>query len=765
MTAELTLAASSDTATVQVWNISTDLGGLDGFDAVIGAEILERTENTTFLPSAHISRDTASILGIGVGDTLTVKGRGEYFVEAIASNTSRYYGNPTPVIACETDMSLMGSRRYCVWFRDAYGTAPDGRERIEVFAEELAAITGNVSGVQTSARESIAEGQASAEGSMRLISIAAAVITVVMACLLFSSFSVIVRGRVNELVKFKAAGATPAQSAFILLVEAALYSVIGGLLGLGVGEGIVAMLNSVAETAYAVIVPVAADYILALLIGAACGIASCVIPAVRMSAKSIQSLLGGEERLSKTVKLPVAIVIAALTLAFSVAMFFTPLSARVPVGLIGLALIFVCSMTVTPLVMKGVCALAKRITRPGAAYISECALPRSASVNSAYTMLIALIAFIWLGTCLIDVVKITSYPSSARYNCDFVARITNLTDDEAEAELERCLAIAGITDGMLMRVTGNTRLAYPDGTIVGANIADAVIQTVALEKGEDIRYCVEVPISDEVVRRFDELLAEGGHPVIVTRHVADKYRFAVGSTLTVIADTILGQRRLVNDFTVVGIDETATSWDDIVFISATDLAAEDVGILPCSYRMQLNGDTSRFAELREQVDTENVTFYTREGYFPAESAASVDDSDKMLSVFSVIIYIIAAMGLANLVVITAGERRRELDILRLAGMTPQDAAKAVIAETSLLSLSGFAAGLILAFFANASTVAIAQIANRYILLDPFPLGMLAVAGIGAGIFALLWALSHFAAFAQISSKRYRTRDDRSLRAN
>ena len=411
-----------------------------------------------------------------------------------------------------------------------------------------------------------------------------------------------------------------------------------------------------------------------------------------------------------------------------------------------------CSVTVTPLVLKGVCALAKRITRPGAAYISECALPRSASVNSAYTMLIALIAFIWLGTCLIDVVKITSYPSSARYDCDFVARITDgtLTGDEAEAELERCLAIDGITDGMLMRVTGNTRLAYPDGTIVGANIADAVIQTVALEKGEDIRYCVEVPISDEVVRRFDELLAEGGHPVIVTRHVADKYRFAVGSTLTVIADTILGQRRLVNDFTVVGIDETATSWDDIVFISATDLVAEDVGILPCSYRMQLNGDTSRFAELREQVDTENVTFYTREGYFPAESAASVDDSDKMLSVFSVIIYIIAVMGLANLVVITAGERRRELDILRLAGMTPQDATKAVIAETALLSLSGFAAGLVLAFFANASTVAIAQIANRYILLDPFPLGMLAVAGIGAGIFALLWALSHFAAFAQIS---------------
>lgn len=684
-------------------------------------------------------------------------------MEAIASNTKRYYGNPTPVIACETDMSLIVSRRYCVWFRDAYGTAPDGRERIEVFAEELAAITGNVSGVQTSAREYIAEGQASVEGSMRLISIAAAVITVVMACLLFSSFSVIVRGRVNELVKFKAAGATPAQSAFILLVEAALYSVIGGLLGLGVGEGIVAMLNSVAETAYAVIVPVAADYILALLIGAACGIASCVIPAVRMSAKSIQSLLGGEERLSKTVRLPVAIVIAALTLAFSVAMFFTPLSARVPVGLIGLALIFVCSVTVTPLVLKGVCALAKRITRPGAAYISECALPRSASVNSAYTMLVALIAFIWLGTCLIDVVELTGLPSSVRYNGDFIAAV-DYAYTSPEEELERCLQTDGITGGAVIRITHNIYLAYPDGTFVGDNLVDAAIFINAVEKGADINYCCLKPLADGIAERFDALKAEGGHPAVIARFLADKYGFEVGDEVSVIVNSHLGYRPMVNSFTIVGIDDTETSSDYLLFVHADDLVAEDVGALPSVVLLHLDGDPTRFAELREKIDNTHVTLYTCEGYFPIERA-SAGNAGEMLSVFSVIIYIIAAMGLANLVVITAGERRRELDILRLAGMTPQDAAKAVIAETAMLSLSGFAAGLVLAFFANASTVAIAQIVDRYILLDPFPLGMLAVAGIAAGIFALLWALSHFAAFAQISSKRYKSRVDRSIRAN
>ena len=763
VTAELTLAASSDTATVQVMNIFTDLGGLDGFDAVIGAEILERTENTTSPPSAHISQDSADILGVTLGDTFEVKGEEEFFVEAIAANTKRYYGNPTPVIACETDMSEQTSLRYCVWFKDAYGTAPDGRENIEVFSEELAAITGNVSGVQATARDYLADGQASVEGSMRLISIAAAVITVVMACLLYSSFSVIVRGRVNELVKFKAAGATPAQSAFILLVEAALYSVIGGLLGLGVGEGIIALLNSMTATAVSVIIPGAADYILALMIGAACGIASCVIPAARMSARSIQSLLGGDERMHKPVRLPIVLVIAALTLAFSVAMFFLPVSARVPVSMIALVLIFLSAVLLSPWVLRGVCTLAKRITRPGAAYISECALPRSASVNSAYTMLVALIAFIWLGSCLIDVVKLTSLPSSVRYNGDFIATV-DYACTSPEEELERCLRTDGITGGAAIRTTRNIYLAYPDGTFVGDNLVDAAICINAVEKGADINYCCLEPLAEGIAERFDALKAEGGHPAVIARFLADKYGFEVGDEVSVIVNSHLGYRPMVNNFTIVGIDDTATSSDYLLFVHADALVAEDVGAIPSVVLLHLDGDPSRFAELREKIDNTHVTLYTREGYFPVEEASAGDAGD-MLSLFSVIIYIIAAMGLVNLVVITAGERRRELDILRLAGMTPQDTAKAVLAETALLSLSGFAAGLVLAFFANASTVAIAQIVDRYILLDPFPLGMLAVAGIGTGIFALLWALSHFAAFAQISSKRYRTRDDRSLRAN
>ena len=42
-------------------------------------------------------------------------------------------------------------------------------------------------------------------------------------------------------------------------------------------------------------------------------------------------------------------------------------------------------------------------------------------------MLAALIAFIWLGTCLIDIVTLTGASSSARYDSDFVVKVDNLS--------------------------------------------------------------------------------------------------------------------------------------------------------------------------------------------------------------------------------------------------------------------------------------------------------------------------------------------------
>ncbi len=761
---EHTVTVMSDISTMQTIMMGVDKGMLDDYDSLTGAETVARAENDTELPSAHISVTIASILGIGVGEVLSVKNYGDFFVEAVCSDTARYYANPTPAFACEVGENAKSSIRFIVWFADAYGIGEDGRENIESYSDAMIEITDNVSAVQTSARESLKDAASSVEGSMRLMKIAAAVITVVMACLLFSSFSIIVRGRVNELVKFKAAGATPSQSALILLFEAAFYALAGGLIGLGVGEGLVSQLNSMTASGGAVITPSAANYVLALVIGTACGLAACVIPAVRMSMRPIHALTGGSERMAKPVNKWAAAVIAAATLGCALATFFVPTSARVPVDIIAIVLVFICTLTVMPYVLRGVCAAARKVTRPGAAYISECALPRSASVNSAFTVLVALIAFITLGTCLIDTVKTTGTPSTTRYGGDFVVSFDQASSYDAESELQRCLGTDGITGGAKVSYVYSVYLAYPDHTLVGETLVDAAFRLHIVDKGADINYCTTVHLPEETVALFDKTLAEGGHPIVLSRYYADKYGFALGSKVAIIAATHLGDKPFVNTFTVVGIDDTVTSWDYVAFIAEEDAVAQEIGAVPRTHALYLTGDTSRFAELRESIDTDYMTLYTREGYYPVEKSSSAE-SDRMLSVFSVIIYTIAALGLVNLVVITARERVREFDILRLAGMTAADAAKGIAAETALLSLAGLAVGLLFSVFTNASSLGIAQIIDRYLVLDPLPVKTAVIAVVGAGIFALLWAASHMAAYLRSASARYRKREDRLLRSD
>ena len=762
MTYDVSATVMSEDATVRAFGSANEFGALDTYDRLISAVVLDRTENTTSLPSAHISADFAEVLGLSVGDTFTVKGNGEFFVEAVCAATSRYYSNPLPAYAYETDGLPSVTARFSVWFTDAEAALEDDNATIAAYREELCAITQDKSSVNTAIASNLAEADASVEGSMRLMNIAASVISVVMACLLLASFSVIVRGRVNELIKFKAAGATPAQSAFILIVEAALYAVVGGLIGLGIGEGLILYLNGTLPAGIeAAIVPNAGDYFVALAIGAACGLAACALPAVRMSFRSIHHLLGGTERMTARTPVWSAVVVTLLTFPCCIAAFFVPTEMLLPFAVASVALSFVWFFTVLPHVLALLCAAARRLTRPGAGYIAECACPRTQSVSTSFSVLTALIAFITLGAGIIDTVILTGVPSQTRYTNDFVATVVLDGTVSPEDELERCLAVDGITDGALYKEYSNCSLAYADGTPISENSLISAVNLMAVQKGSDLRFASAAGIPDDVIRRFDELVATGGHPAVITYYTAERYGFEIGDSIAVLTKTSEGILPLNNTYTIVGIDETLTAWDQFIFVCDDDIAVGDY-VLYYGAAIRLDGDTTRFSELRSAIDTDRVTLFTNEGYTPV--ASSGDDTTRMLSVFSYIIYIIAALGLVNLIVITARERMKEFDIFRLAGMNASDAARYIFTETAVLTLGGAALGMLFASFMGAAVRGIAQVVDKYIPLDPLPASTAVTVAVGVGLFALLWALAHLAAFAGVNSPLRRRRDDRMLRS-
>ncbi len=749
----------SETNTVRSYMLG--VFDLEEFDRLIGAEILESGENDTAYPSAHVSLIFARATDLGIGDTFTTKTGLTFTVTAICNNISRYASQTYAVFAADISDTELIPNRLSVYLKDADAALPDGRTVTAVIEEELPEILQNATSVRAD-RESMEISMAdSVRGSMQLMTIAGTVIIGAMACLLFSSFSVLVRGRVNELIKFKAAGATPMQSALVLLAEAGFYAVIGGLVGLVFGKLLIGYLNGLLSENFAgaAIVTEAYKYPVAVAIGTVCSLAACVIPALRMSLKPIRSLLGGSERISRMVPRPYAYVLSFVTFAFALALFFVPRNALVPIAIIFIVFSLLWMITVIPRLIHGTCSVLKRITRPNAGYIAECAAPRNAAATSSVSMLAALIAFITLGMCILDAVGLTSESSSVRFSGDYVVRLSNISSGIVNPyeELERCLAVDGITDGMVLESVTGVYLAYADGTVIDSDPLDASVDTYVLSYGKDMAFC-SMAYDNAAAESFDN--AE--QPIIVTSYLANKYGISIGDSVMLIREVAEGMMPLDGLFTVVAIDETVTSWDQQVFVKAGTLTIDGETVRG-SFELRLNG-SGDFSELRNEIDTENATLFGRDGYVPAEGIDRLN-YDRLISVFSIIVYSIALIGLVNLIVITAGERRREFDVLRLAGMTPGNAAQYILTETAFLSAIGCASGLAFAFFCNRASAAIAQIINKYIVPELFSDRIFVITAAATGIFILLWIVSHIIAFAQVSTARYRRREDRMLRSD
>ena len=754
-------AVFSDTASARAKGVG--VYNIDYFDSVTGSKALARRNNDTEYPSVHISNVLADVAGLSVGDTLSLKDGTVLYVESVMNPTGRYFDQLVACFVYELPKDTVPDILY-IYLKDPLAITPSGKNNSVYWRDTLREMYGITTSISADGGYSDALIEESVGGSMQLMTVAAAVISVVMACLLFSSFSVIVRGRVNELIKFKATGATPAQSAFILILEAAVYALIGGLIGLGVGEGLIQYLNSLLGELIvgATLATPAYKYIAALFIGAGCGLAACALPCVRMSRKSIQSLIGGDERMTRKPPLLVAVLLTLLTVACGVALFFVDGMTLNVLGILLIALTFVWIITSMPHFLDFAARAAAKLSRHGAAYVAMCAAPRNASVSSSLTMLAALITFITLGTGIIDMVELTSVPSSVRYgNADAIISIQEgggayATAERVAAEAE---TLPGAYDAAILTMTG----AGIDISRYGETPADDGllisygVYTVPDEN--DLRF-VCPSLTDEEIRLF----AETEHPVILPQTVAGREGLSVGDEVSVwITAGYTATSFDIQHFTVVAIDDTVTSWDDFVLIRRADCLIG--GWSPSAeILVLLDSDPAAFTDIRAALDAKGVTVYTYSGYFSAEGTDKLDTED-LIGMFTFIIYGIAGLGLVNLIVITAGSRKKEFDVLRLAGLTPAGAAAYISAETGVLAAVGFSVGLVAAFFANRASAAVARLIGEYFTPEAFPTFMIAIAAALTAVFILLWALSHATSFLQVSSPRYRTRDDRSLRAN
>ena len=749
-------AILSDSSTVRGYMIGVD--DIAEFNSLTSATVLTSAENGTEHPSAYVSAAFAEVTGVSLGDTFSTNTGETFTVTAIADNSARYYNGTTVVFVCE-QKEMTPSRIY-VYLSDPDAPRADGTPVIEGWKEDLGEMVGS-SFVLANAESVLREVEDSVAESMTLMSIASAAIAFIMCALLYVSFSVIVRGRVNELVKFKAAGATPLQAAWILLSEAALYALVGGLIGLGFGELLLDLVSGMLteRIVSGVIAAEGWKYPVAVLIGAGCALAACVIPALKMSSSSVRRLMGGSERFTPAVPPVIAAAVTAVTAALCIAAFLVPRTALVPVAIVALLFIVLWLILAMPKLLKGMCRIAGKCSRGGASAIAAYAAPRNRAVNSAFIMLAALIMFIDLGMGILNAVEYTSTANSSRYNSDFVVTLAGDRKENTESELEFCLSVDGVTAGAAVDFYHSLFLCDENGDKLMTREDSTVFYNMicAVDDGDDLTF-LTTSLDPAVIRAFDE--AE--HPIVLSSYIAYKYDIAPGDVLTLLSpDKGQGEQLSPTKFTVVGIDETVTSWDNIAFVRRDSVLFEVDPVR--TVLLYLNGDSERFAAIREAIDAADRRIYTRDGYYPAEGTDRLDTT-RLVSSFSVIVYIIAAVGLVDLILVTASERRREFECLHLAGMTRKDALRYILTEAVILAAGGTATGLLLSFVADRATVAFAQIINKFVSPDLFSPRLFIIAAAGCGVFLLFWMGSHILSYASASSPRRRRREDATLRS-
>lgn len=98
-------------------------------------------------------------------------------------------------------------------------------------------------------------------------------------------------------------------------------------------------------------------------------------------------------------------------------------------------------------------------------------------------------------------------------------------------------------------------------------------------------------------------------------------------------------------------------------------------------------------------------------------------------------------------------------------MTFSDALRYILARTALLAVGGFSVGLLFAFLAEGASRGIAQVVDKFLSPAEFSPESAVIAAAATGIFVLLWIVSHIIAFVQVSTARYRRREDRMLRSD
>lgn len=548
-----------------------------------------------------------------------------------------------------------------------------------------------------------------------------------MMLILVTSYLIVARNRVAEMTIFKAAGATPGQVILIMSLEVLLYAFCGDLLGLLLGRAAMGL------AAY-VLIPLVHQtvnyafwkYIAAFAISLIVSYIGAIFPIISVAKKSIRQLTSISNKFAKDVKLPLFIIssvaLVGLTVAYSI---MKDIYLLIIAPLLVIALIL-WLYSATSYVIRFFSFLGRKVSGTGLLYMAGLSIKRNKAIRTVILMISVITVFTFLVFQVLDIVNYAVVPFRSRYKADFIVVNTERDNTAQEQMKEKIDAVNGVqTSGYFNSV---------NFIVPGTEKKEWTVYGV--DRFDTLKMCADIDDSDIL-----DLWETNENAIVLSNDMLIRLDLDIGDTLR--ANPIRTDYDEVSyEFIVVGVDYTITEYDRIGYCryNQIDHMSQETVFLVKAEEGTSEGNT--FVTLRSEIEDfslKNCYSLTYKEWALAKHE-NLSGVSLLIQILQIVFYFVGIVGILNLSIVTGYDRRNEMKLYKISGMSNSDNVHFSFFEGLVIAISGSSLGFIISYVVNLILPAFASVIDKYISVNYLPYSLLLIFGVSFVMFSGVWTL-------------------------
>ncbi len=654
------------------------------YDTIYDLEFVQKTSEDLTYNSVFIGKETAEVYDLTLGDELkvTISGVENSFpiigiIEDQNNNLSYDVGKLELVIAKESISKLLGIdnkvNAYYLKSQEEYGK---DTLLTELEAEFPMLEVNDVTDMKDY-KQMI---------SMIVVSLflMASAVVMVSAFIIYSSFKIIAIERMPLMGTLRSIGATRKITVRTLLSEALFYGITGGVLGNALGIVILSVTMKMMFQNFGMTIEDISyfntKYILvALFIGLTLAIGSAVVPIIKMSKRSIRSIIFSEIHTEKHISFYKTIFgIALIAIAF-VIFNIAPVKWQLPLDITGSLLVTIGAALIIPLLSNIFAKILSLFLRP--IYKEELGIVTTNIKNDRTMMNNIMLLAMGLGVILM-VNNFSSTVGSA------------VTDVYGTGKCDALVFSSDLTDSFVEEVRGIDGVDHVYTTKQVSNLTanDGAINLVNIE-GMDGRAYSEYAWDEFGKYMTDDILEQykNERNILLSRFTARKYDLVVGDLLKIDFNG-----KIVN-YKVIGIVPTIMNNGNVSFIYEKFLI-EDSGV---------KNSQSMYLNIKDSADTKLVLQEIKElipnSILPIQTLQEMQDQNMksnnglffLMKSVSIIAMFIGIIGIFNNFTISFISRKKLIATMRSLGLSKKKTVQNMLLEAFFCGMLGTLSGLLL----------------------------------------------------------------------